>query len=62
MGQNFDVYPGFQQTPDMPILLQYSVCENLLLPLEEGKFQFLTPKKKEIFKDLPCLILAEIDE
>jgi hypothetical protein len=25
MGQNFDDYPGFQQTPGMPILLQHSV-------------------------------------
>ena len=25
MGQSFDNYPGFQQTPGMPILLQHSV-------------------------------------
>ena len=25
MGQNFDDYPGFQQIPGMPILLQHSV-------------------------------------
>ena len=25
MGQNFDDYPGFQQIPGMPILLQQSV-------------------------------------
>jgi hypothetical protein len=25
MGQNFDDYPGFQQTPGMLILLQHSV-------------------------------------
>ena len=28
-GQNFDDYPGFQQTPGMPILLQHSVSHRL---------------------------------
>ena len=33
MGQNFDDYPGFQQIPGMPILLQHSVRYILFLKL-----------------------------
>ena len=31
MGQNFDDYPGFQQIPGMPIFLQHSVDQAVLL-------------------------------
>ncbi len=41
MGQNFDDYSGFQQTPGMPILLQHSVRRHKLQQYtqhEEQKF------------------------
>ena len=33
MGQNFDDYPGFQQTTGMPILLQHSVYDTCSVDL-----------------------------
>jgi hypothetical protein len=37
MGQNFDDYPGFQQTPGMPILLQHSVIAHSELHILQRK-------------------------
>ena len=37
MGQNFDDYPGFQQIPGMPILLQQSVPVPKDLDLQSEK-------------------------
>ena len=41
MGQNFDDYPGFQQIPGMPILLQQSVH------YDRNKSGYKKTKKKE---------------
>jgi hypothetical protein len=47
MGQNFDDYPGFHQTPGMPILLQQSVqttkrCFKTDYPLKTAFYSLLT--------------------
>ena len=48
MGQNFDDYPGFQQTPGMPILLQHSVCNWLPNLKPKGTSYFNTKKRGEL--------------
>jgi hypothetical protein len=40
MGQNFDDYPGFQETLGMPILLQHSVSTT---PLRQWGFRQCLP-------------------
>ena len=34
---DFDDYPGFQQIPSMPILLQQSVCTSFILPIARAE-------------------------